>query len=255
MPSSESAIACSDFPTARSSAFFLSSDASNWAAQYSFFWSSCCCSFFRFATISSTMAMTFSKPPWVKAFLPLSASTRRSSPARSRLSEPCRARRIAARASERMAEALVLTCTKLALGLGRVFLNNSRASSSLRSLMVSASARSSSARVFDRSSHSAFFVSQPFFSSARNFLSSARASSVSDRSSFIWAIFTPSSPIRVSFSWMDAVKAATSLVLAAIRPSKLAMAAFSAVVASVSPWDISSPICLRMPVTSPLCGE
>mmetsp|Transcript_107900 Transcript_107900/g.348280 ORF Transcript_107900/g.348280 Transcript_107900/m.348280 type:complete len:206 (+) Transcript_107900:1070-1687(+) len=202
-----------------SSSFFLSSIWSNWIAQYSFLASSSDCSFFSTSTMSSHILMTLSKVPLLTARLPLRASTRKSKPvflwAPTRFCALC----TIANARARSETALVSTCTKLALPLGSVFLKSSSASSSLRTLMVSANATSSSARVFDRASHSAVLVEQLFSSPARNFLSSAKDAAVSSRSSFSCTILIPSSPTCAVFVSMDAPSALTSFVLAAISSS------------------------------------
>merc|ERR1719375_135760 len=90
----------------------------------------------------------------------------------------CRMDRARARTESRV----TLICTKL---LGNVFLNNSRASSSFRILMVSARATSSSDRILQISAHSFLFVAQFLSRSARNFLSSISPSCESVRSFFI----------------------------------------------------------------------
>mmetsp|Transcript_17220 Transcript_17220/g.53922 ORF Transcript_17220/g.53922 Transcript_17220/m.53922 type:complete len:206 (-) Transcript_17220:787-1404(-) len=202
-----------------SSSFFLSSIWSNWIAQYSFLASSSDCSFFSTSTMSSHILMTLSKVPWLMALRPLRASTRKSKPACPWAPAFCRALRTIANARTRNEAALASTCTKLALALGRVFLKSSRASSSLSTLMVSARATSSSARVFCRASHSAVFVEQLFSSPARNFLSSAKEAAVSERSSFSWTIFTPNSPTCSVLVSMEAPRTLTSLVLDAISCS------------------------------------
>mmetsp|Transcript_55652 Transcript_55652/g.165486 ORF Transcript_55652/g.165486 Transcript_55652/m.165486 type:complete len:234 (+) Transcript_55652:832-1533(+) len=210
------AMACSESETARSMPFFLSSARSSWVVQYSFLWMSSSCSFFRTATMLSIILMTLSKPPRFKDFLPASVRAIRSMPVRSMWPAAVRATRMAVIAWVRKAVALVRTCTKLALALGRVFLNSSSASSSLRTLMVSASATSSSARTFLRSSHSAVFVLQLSSRLPRNSWSLASAAWVSDRSSFICTICTPNSPMATVFVSMEAVSALTSFVFAAI---------------------------------------
>mmetsp|Transcript_57430 Transcript_57430/g.170910 ORF Transcript_57430/g.170910 Transcript_57430/m.170910 type:complete len:288 (-) Transcript_57430:456-1319(-) len=241
------AMAVSWSATLRSSAFFLSSERSNWVPQYSFLLSSSNCSFLSTSTMSSIIPTIFSKPPWVRAFLPLSASTRRSNPARClRLEDVCILRSVP-RARERREAAVTSSCTKLA-ALGKVFLKSSRASSSFKTLMVSASATSSSARVFERSSHSLSFLAQLASRFPRNFLSSARVAWVSSRSSFICTTSTPTSPICSDLVSMDCVSAPTSLVLAAMSSSKDLIAASSVAVASARPLAIVSPICFRIPV-------
>mmetsp|Transcript_40003 Transcript_40003/g.103550 ORF Transcript_40003/g.103550 Transcript_40003/m.103550 type:complete len:207 (+) Transcript_40003:344-964(+) len=146
--------------TVRSKAFFLSSAVSNCAAQYSCLCASSSCSCFSMATMSSHILMTLSKPPAERARLPLRVRASRSSCGRSWASALLRMKRIMPRARARCTEALTLTCTRLAPALGKVFLKRSSASSSFSTLMVSARATSSSARVLERSSHSAVFVLQ-----------------------------------------------------------------------------------------------
>mmetsp|Transcript_57429 Transcript_57429/g.170905 ORF Transcript_57429/g.170905 Transcript_57429/m.170905 type:complete len:212 (-) Transcript_57429:583-1218(-) len=211
-------MADSSSETVRSRAFFLSSARSNCVPQYSFLCSSSTCSFLSASTISSIIEMTFSKPPCWRAFLPLSANTNRSNSVLCWCLGDFRAVRRAAMAFERRADAVNSTCTKLA-ELGSVFLNSSSASSSLRTLIVSASATSSSALVLERSSHSLSFLAQVASRFARKFLSSASAAWVSSRSPFICMMLTPSSPTCIDLVSMDFVSAPTSLVLAAIRPS------------------------------------
>mmetsp|Transcript_11794 Transcript_11794/g.35290 ORF Transcript_11794/g.35290 Transcript_11794/m.35290 type:complete len:254 (-) Transcript_11794:780-1541(-) len=199
---------------ARDRDFFLSSARSNCSRQYSFLWSSLACSAFRVAIISSTMAMTFSKP----IFLPRRANAMRSRWTR-RGPLVLRAFSNSARARARTVAAVVRTSTKLAAALGRVFLKSSRASSSLRSLMVSANARSSSPRVFSLISHSFFFFAQLSSRLARNSLSAISASSVSPRSPCICTTETPSSPTRSIFVSMAAESTLISFFFAAISSS------------------------------------
>mmetsp|Transcript_83080 Transcript_83080/g.222898 ORF Transcript_83080/g.222898 Transcript_83080/m.222898 type:complete len:229 (+) Transcript_83080:792-1478(+) len=194
--------------------FFLSSVESNCEPQYSFFSASSACSFLSSTTMSSIILITVSNP----TFLPRSASTRKPRRAWSASPFTCACwTRAAARA--RWLAVVTATCIRLALGTGRVFLNNSSASSSFRILMVSWRARSSSARVFERSSHSAVFVSQPFSSSAKNFLSASRVFAVSSKSSFMLTISTASSPEAESFDSISVVRASISAVLAALKAS------------------------------------
>mmetsp|Transcript_115964 Transcript_115964/g.237112 ORF Transcript_115964/g.237112 Transcript_115964/m.237112 type:complete len:216 (+) Transcript_115964:929-1576(+) len=209
------AMAASESARARSRSFFLSSERSNCAPQYVFLLSSSVCSFFRVATMASIISKTLLKP----IFLPRSARAIRSSRGRS----PGIVRLTAwscARALMRTEVALLVSsCMKLLAEPGSVFLKRSRASSSLRTLMVSAKAASSSDRVCVRSSHSAVFVLQPFSRSARNFLSSSKASCVSPSSFFFSAISMANSPTFRVFVSMDAVRALISCVFASMRPS------------------------------------
>mmetsp|Transcript_25340 Transcript_25340/g.80542 ORF Transcript_25340/g.80542 Transcript_25340/m.80542 type:complete len:228 (+) Transcript_25340:828-1511(+) len=196
---------------ARSSSFFLSSFLSSSSSQYAFFWSSPTCSFPSRATMPSIMARTFSK----LTFFPRRASARKSRRGSARLLWP---RLLAARARS----ACRLTSLPLALvcsreGLGSVFLKSSRASSSLRILMVSARATSSSARVFCTTSHSALFFSQFLSRSARNCLSSASDLVVSSRSAFRASISRPVCPWRPSLASMACVLLLISFSLAAAR--------------------------------------
>mmetsp|Transcript_36321 Transcript_36321/g.82617 ORF Transcript_36321/g.82617 Transcript_36321/m.82617 type:complete len:253 (+) Transcript_36321:350-1108(+) len=207
------AMAVSESAMARSRPFFLSSDSSNCTPQYSFLWSSSDCSVLRLATISSIMVITFSKP----IFLPRNAKRIRSKRVRSCWAP--RASRSIVVALVRNRDAPSWTCTRLTAGLGRVFLNSSRASSSLSTLMVSARAASSSALVFTRSSHSAVLVAQLFSKLALNSLSAIRASSVSPRSFFICAMDTPNSPDLCKELSIFAISTWTSFFLAAISSS------------------------------------
>mmetsp|Transcript_36325 Transcript_36325/g.82623 ORF Transcript_36325/g.82623 Transcript_36325/m.82623 type:complete len:205 (+) Transcript_36325:624-1238(+) len=174
---------------ARSSSFLVSSFLSNSASQYAFFWWSLACSSPSMETMSSIILMTFSK----LTFFPRRASTRKSTRGSADLPWARLPAVSACNACCRTSLPLALVCNNE--GLGKVFLKSSSASSSFRTLIVPARATSSSARVFLRSSHSAVFVSQLFSRPARNFLSSARAASVSERSSFMVTIATPNSPI------------------------------------------------------------
>mmetsp|Transcript_113150 Transcript_113150/g.156212 ORF Transcript_113150/g.156212 Transcript_113150/m.156212 type:complete len:265 (+) Transcript_113150:310-1104(+) len=229
--------------------FFLSSVASNCAAQYSFLWSSSSCSCFSVATISSIIVRTLSKP----TFWPRSASRMRSM--RERSPAPAlRAFETSAEARARRLASLIRSCTKLALALGSVFLNRSSASSSFSTLIVSARATISMARVCFCAANSAPLVLQFFSRSARNLMSSSRPSAVSPASAFSVSILTPRSPTRCSFVSIIFESAATSFFLAAMSSSYTLMAASSVAVASARPFDSSSPSCFRMPAIWPLCG-
>mmetsp|Transcript_5108 Transcript_5108/g.11327 ORF Transcript_5108/g.11327 Transcript_5108/m.11327 type:complete len:256 (-) Transcript_5108:13-780(-) len=120
--------------------------------------------------------------------------------------------------------------------------------------MVSEIATSSSARSLEMLSHSASLDLQLASMSARNFLSSASASSVSSRSWDISAMLTPSLPMRVLFSSMAAVCAAISFFFAAMSASALALASASWPWLAAKLFSISSLICFKMPTISPLCG-
>mmetsp|Transcript_98234 Transcript_98234/g.277788 ORF Transcript_98234/g.277788 Transcript_98234/m.277788 type:complete len:254 (-) Transcript_98234:783-1544(-) len=213
-PSSATAMAASESEMARSMLFFVSSEESNSATQYAFLPLSSFCSFFRMPTISSIMLTTFSKP----ATLPRKASAMKSSWGRASFDD-LRARCTAASARARTEAAVTRTWIKMAAALGRVFLKTSRASSSFRILIVSASAASSSLRSLTTASHSDVFVPQFLVRSAMRFLSSSNVASVSESSSFKVAIATASSPARAIFFSTEAPSAATSFFLAAISPS------------------------------------
>mmetsp|Transcript_72473 Transcript_72473/g.205725 ORF Transcript_72473/g.205725 Transcript_72473/m.205725 type:complete len:266 (+) Transcript_72473:850-1647(+) len=194
----------------------------------------------------SIMEMTFPKP-----FLPpLSASAIRSS------SGPApRVARSAASARPRAKPAEpARSCTKLAPVAGSVFLNSSRASSSLSTRMVSARACSSSARACFTASHSLAFVSQPFSSSARNSVSSPRDSLVSSRSLLVLATSMPRSPMRLCSASIWLVSTPISFLFEATRASKFWIAAASSDEASARSFSISSLSCLSMPTISPDFG-
>mmetsp|Transcript_111797 Transcript_111797/g.193814 ORF Transcript_111797/g.193814 Transcript_111797/m.193814 type:complete len:222 (-) Transcript_111797:656-1321(-) len=215
--------------------------------QVSFLFESSCCSFSRRATISSIIFKTLSK----LTFFPRIASAMKSSSGR----RECLACESAASASARCSRTVTVTCMKLELALGSVFLNNSKASSSFNTLIVSDNARSSSAVVtFWFASNSAVLVPQFFSKSARNLVSSAKAASVSVRSFFISIISTPSSPMRNVAVSMACVKDAISASLAFTSALNDLIASSSVAVASTAPLLIVSAICFRMPTISPLCG-
>mmetsp|Transcript_86826 Transcript_86826/g.202074 ORF Transcript_86826/g.202074 Transcript_86826/m.202074 type:complete len:205 (-) Transcript_86826:680-1294(-) len=201
----------------------------------------------------SIIFKTLSKPPWLNAFLPANAKAIISKPARSPALLALKPHKRAS-AWLRLDSAFVFTCTKLAAVLGRVFLKRSSASSSFKTLIVSASATSSSALVFLRSSHSDFLLSHSSLRLAKNLVSSARAASVSESSSLSCTIFTPSSPTCPVFSSTAAESAATSLLLAARTSSYDFTAASSAAVMSARFFSMLSPSSLRMPVISPDFG-
>mmetsp|Transcript_75455 Transcript_75455/g.117962 ORF Transcript_75455/g.117962 Transcript_75455/m.117962 type:complete len:257 (+) Transcript_75455:796-1566(+) len=220
--------------------FLLSSAVSSSFPQYSFLLSSSVCSVLRVITISSIILITLSKP----IFLPWMASAMKSRWWRSNFAELCTLR-INANAFARRVVELTFTCMKLELG--KVFLNNSKASSSLRIFIVSARAKSSSFRVLTITSHSSALVLQFFSRSARNFLSSRRAAPVSPKSFFISTISTANSPARCIFSSMAFVNAFTSFVLAEMSSSYAFIAASSAAFSSAKSASISSCIVLRIP--------
>mmetsp|Transcript_67734 Transcript_67734/g.191965 ORF Transcript_67734/g.191965 Transcript_67734/m.191965 type:complete len:266 (+) Transcript_67734:283-1080(+) len=250
MEPSISSIAVSESEAESSRLFFLSSVASSSFSQYSFLPSSSSCSLLRLATILSIMEVTFSKP----RCLPLSASAMRSSsgatPASARRRP--RARPTASRAFALAASVLTPTCRKPVAG--RVFLKISSDASSFKTLMVSASVASSSARVCVRSSHSFAFVSQFLLRSARKAWSAAIACCVSSRSCLAEMISTASSPTRLDFTSIAAVRARTSFLLAAMSSPCWEIAESSSAVMSASDFSMSSCSCLRMPWISPLWG-
>mmetsp|Transcript_108741 Transcript_108741/g.283587 ORF Transcript_108741/g.283587 Transcript_108741/m.283587 type:complete len:228 (-) Transcript_108741:787-1470(-) len=202
--------------SAFSAAFFLSSAASNSTAQYSFFVSSSTCSFCNISTMSSISLSTFVN----STFLPDSAKAMRSILARCRSAACRRALLTADCALRRMAFELTWICTKLlALADGRVFLKSSRESSLFRILIVSAMARSSSVRILERSSHSAFFVAQPVSRPSRKALSSESVLEVSSMSSFMATMSRASLPDFSRVASIDAERASISFVFAAARAS------------------------------------
>mmetsp|Transcript_36686 Transcript_36686/g.73009 ORF Transcript_36686/g.73009 Transcript_36686/m.73009 type:complete len:214 (-) Transcript_36686:109-750(-) len=204
----------------RSKPLRLSSAKSNWLLQYSRLLSSSCCSFLRTSSMLSTILMTLSKVPRPSERFPDNIIMSRSRPAFWPFGAAASALwRMSKAPAREPIEAAALICARLAPALGMVFLNRSRASSSLSTLIVSASATSSSALTFERSSHSAVLVSQLCDSSCKNFWSAMRAASVSVKSSFICTILTPSSPICLVLDSIEALNASTSLVFAVIISS------------------------------------
>mmetsp|Transcript_2763 Transcript_2763/g.5942 ORF Transcript_2763/g.5942 Transcript_2763/m.5942 type:complete len:300 (+) Transcript_2763:859-1758(+) len=249
MPSPASAIAFAWSEIVCSRPFFLSSCSSNCAPQYSFLWSSLTCSFFRRATRSSIIFNTFSNP----ACLPWRAMAMRSNSGfRATGACTCCALEINANALALMVLASTFSCKSPTLG--SVFLKRSRASSSFKTLMVSARVRSSSARVSFRSSHSFVFVAQSFERSARNPWSAAMAAMVSSRSWFSAAICTASSPTRLDFVSTAVVRTATSFFFAAISSSYATTEEVSSSVIEARLLSMSSLSCCKIPVISPLFG-
>mmetsp|Transcript_88331 Transcript_88331/g.253032 ORF Transcript_88331/g.253032 Transcript_88331/m.253032 type:complete len:226 (+) Transcript_88331:782-1459(+) len=173
-PPVASSLAFSKLSYSRSNTLCSSSDLSIAVWQYSFFESSSCCSLPSKAVMSSIILRTFSKLPDRPANAIMIMFKRVSS------FLPCLAFK-ASIALRFKIRPLTWVCSSA--GLGKVFLNNSRASSSLRILIVSARATSSSPLVLDLSSHSAFFVVHEVDMSARNFRSSSKAAVLSSRSS------------------------------------------------------------------------
>mmetsp|Transcript_145507 Transcript_145507/g.264453 ORF Transcript_145507/g.264453 Transcript_145507/m.264453 type:complete len:329 (-) Transcript_145507:260-1246(-) len=195
------------------------------------------------------MAVIFSKP----AFLPMSARAMKLIPKRPL--PPCGCTVFSlANAALRCECEVTLSWTRLELAPGSVFLKSCNASSSFKSLMVSASATNSSLRSFMFASYSPVFVAQFLSMSARNFLSSMTCSSVSDKSAAIWTAFTPSSPMSTVPVSICSERAAISFFFAATRASVDLMDASSAAVAAARPLAISSFMVLRMPMISPVPG-
>mmetsp|Transcript_99460 Transcript_99460/g.319161 ORF Transcript_99460/g.319161 Transcript_99460/m.319161 type:complete len:271 (+) Transcript_99460:77-889(+) len=255
MASLTSSMAISASETVRSKPFFLSSAVSIWPLQYSFFWASSWCSRLRIETMLSINLSTLSKPPLPAAFLPEMAIIKRSRAERSFAPAWRLKPWMIFRAWSRILAAPVAVCRKLALlALGIVCLKRSRASSSLSTLMVSAKATCSSARVLERTSHSFCLESQPVSNSLKNSWSASKAAWVSERSSFICTMLMPNSPICLVLVSMEAVRADTSLFFAAIISSKDLTPSVSWVVASSKDFCMVSLISLMMPVTSPLEG-
>mmetsp|Transcript_105793 Transcript_105793/g.257020 ORF Transcript_105793/g.257020 Transcript_105793/m.257020 type:complete len:212 (+) Transcript_105793:840-1475(+) len=193
---SASSMALPKSETANSSSFFSSSFLSSSDSQYAFFLSSLACSWPSNSTMLSIMVRTLSK----LTFFPWSASTKKSRRGSASILR-CRLLAMSAcNACRRTSLPLALVCRSE--GLGSVFLKSSRESSSLRILMVSARATSSSERVFCTTSHSAFFFSQFLSRSAKNFLSSSNDFVVSSKSSFKASISKPVCPLRSSLDSM-----------------------------------------------------
>mmetsp|Transcript_81443 Transcript_81443/g.217855 ORF Transcript_81443/g.217855 Transcript_81443/m.217855 type:complete len:325 (+) Transcript_81443:1215-2189(+) len=143
-----------------------------------------------------------------------------------------------------------LSCTCSKLGLGRDFLNSSKASSLFRSLMVSAIASSSSARVFLISSYSAACDLQVFSNSSKYPSSSSTALVVAFKSLLSVAILTANSPVRPVFTSIASVAAAISSFFALVKLLKFSTASVSALVISSRRSVISSTIVFRMPTIS-----
>mmetsp|Transcript_5129 Transcript_5129/g.11413 ORF Transcript_5129/g.11413 Transcript_5129/m.11413 type:complete len:241 (-) Transcript_5129:297-1019(-) len=223
-----------------------SSVVSNSFSQYDTLLSSSLCSLARVSTSSSIKVMTFSK-----LIFPFKAKVMKATFVLSM--PPARVTSWSlARAALRCCLALDVTCTKL--GLGSVFLNSSKASSSFRILIVSAMAIISSLRSFEISSHSFSLPSQFFSRSARNFLSSSKASWVSSRSWPISVISTANFPLLSVFASMASVWAAISFFFASTNAAAFFLASSSAVVMSSKSFSIPSLICFSIPTISPLCG-
>mmetsp|Transcript_24982 Transcript_24982/g.54906 ORF Transcript_24982/g.54906 Transcript_24982/m.54906 type:complete len:211 (-) Transcript_24982:832-1464(-) len=167
-------IVCARFDKVCFRVFTLSSPLSNSALQYSRLESSSSCSFFKASFISSTILITFSKPFFLFAKVRL---------IKSRCGFPAAASILfnTANALERTCLSDTATCRRL----GNVFLNRSRASSSLRILIVSEIANNSSDRVCLISWYSLTLSSQSCPNCARYPSSAAKDFSVSSLSSFI----------------------------------------------------------------------
>mmetsp|Transcript_99556 Transcript_99556/g.319539 ORF Transcript_99556/g.319539 Transcript_99556/m.319539 type:complete len:412 (-) Transcript_99556:2-1237(-) len=138
-------------------------------------------------------------------------------------------------------------CTWMKLDAGMAFLNKSRASSSLRTLMVSARAMSSSARVFTISSHSPPRAPQSVSKVCRKAASSLRVFLESSRSSAAPTSSMPTSPRRAVFVSTADLRAAISFSLASMRASYCFVDSTSAVLASSKSFSMSSLIVLMMP--------
>mmetsp|Transcript_89825 Transcript_89825/g.175807 ORF Transcript_89825/g.175807 Transcript_89825/m.175807 type:complete len:202 (-) Transcript_89825:245-850(-) len=199
--------------------FISSSALSNDVSQYCFFSSSSACSLPKSSTISSIIFTILSK---FAPLRPFSASINkfiRESPARLR---PARS---VARARWRSCFARVATCRKdgtllcESAGLGNVFLNSSSASSSFKSLIVSAIARSSSARSFWWLSQTLRFSSQSPSICWRSFSFASSDFDVSSMSSSSSTISRPFLPRRAVLDSIASPWASISLVFAALRPS------------------------------------
>mmetsp|Transcript_44364 Transcript_44364/g.70248 ORF Transcript_44364/g.70248 Transcript_44364/m.70248 type:complete len:252 (+) Transcript_44364:143-898(+) len=233
--SSRSAIAFPRSETVSSRFFKSSSVLSIIFSQYSFFSSSDFCSSPSNNTMSSIIFKTFSK----LTFFPLRASEirfKRKSPFSVCNSD----------------NALAFTDCSVDFncsneGVGKVFLKSSKASSSFKSLMVSAIANNSSARTLQRTSHSSSLVLQFFSKSLRKAASSTKDLVVSSKSSFSVASCTPKLPILAILFSTDLVKALISLVLAPISPLKSLIAASSSAVAVARLFCMVSVISFRMP--------
>mmetsp|Transcript_81984 Transcript_81984/g.219345 ORF Transcript_81984/g.219345 Transcript_81984/m.219345 type:complete len:280 (-) Transcript_81984:515-1354(-) len=226
--------------------FSLSSVWSISFLQYATFASSSVCSTFRFCTISSISFMTLSK----FCFFPDRANAIKSNLGSEWLFITDRRR---SRAWCRVARVLVCSCIKDSPE-GNVFLNISRASSLFNTLMVSASARSSSARVFLISSYSFALVSQFLASSAEYPSSSSRVLFVSSKSFFNTVMCTASCPARSVFSSIASWAARISLFLAATKPLKFDRASCSLWEISSRRLFISSLMVFKIPTISPLIG-
>mmetsp|Transcript_102993 Transcript_102993/g.296582 ORF Transcript_102993/g.296582 Transcript_102993/m.296582 type:complete len:231 (-) Transcript_102993:568-1260(-) len=211
-----SAIIVSRSSTERSSSLCLSSAMSSCWPQYSCLCRSSACSCSNVAMSSSIIFRTLSKP----ILRPRRAKEMKSK--RSRLM-PRGMRELAfasiSRACARMEAEVTCICTKLAVGLGSVFLKSSSASSSFKILIVSDRATTSWARTCFSSSWTLALESQFFSRSAATALSCSRVAAVSPRSFFMLAISTPTSATRASFVSIDCDNAATSFFLEATRPS------------------------------------
>mmetsp|Transcript_18589 Transcript_18589/g.48909 ORF Transcript_18589/g.48909 Transcript_18589/m.48909 type:complete len:411 (+) Transcript_18589:1121-2353(+) len=138
-------------------------------------------------------------------------------------------------------------CTWMKLDAGMAFLNKSKASSSLRTLMVSARAMSSSALVFTISSHSPPRLPQSVSKVCRKAASSLRVFLESSRSSAAPTSSMPTSPRRAVFVSTADLRAAISFSLASMRASYCFLDSTSAVVASSKSFSMSSFIVLMMP--------
>mmetsp|Transcript_21004 Transcript_21004/g.52613 ORF Transcript_21004/g.52613 Transcript_21004/m.52613 type:complete len:260 (+) Transcript_21004:426-1205(+) len=185
MVPSNSATTVFNLLVCRCISFCSSSATSSSFVQYAFLLSSATCSLPNWATSLSIMAPNLSK----LAFLPRMAKAIKSKPGLARASAPkaCLACR---------KTSLLDTCTCNSDVLGRALLKSSKASSSFRILIVSASAMSSSDRILDRASHASCFVAQFLLRSAKNLVSSPKPFFVSSRSSDMVTRLVLTSPRR-----------------------------------------------------------
>mmetsp|Transcript_108465 Transcript_108465/g.280467 ORF Transcript_108465/g.280467 Transcript_108465/m.280467 type:complete len:223 (-) Transcript_108465:248-916(-) len=110
---------------------------------------------------------------------------------------------------------LLDTCTCSSDVLGRAFLKRSKASSSFKILIVCASAKSSSERVLDRTSHSPFLVAQFLSKSARNAVFLPKPFFVSSKSSTMVTRFVLTSPRRTCFVSLACIRELISASFAA----------------------------------------
>mmetsp|Transcript_17476 Transcript_17476/g.26410 ORF Transcript_17476/g.26410 Transcript_17476/m.26410 type:complete len:229 (-) Transcript_17476:31-717(-) len=194
--------------------FTLSSTESICFSQYSFFESSSTCSCLSKVTMSSIILRTLEK----STFFPDNASIKKSKAGLAlEFFRELGSFFSTSRTWFRTWEPAFRTWMRL--GLGRVFLKRSRASSSLRILIVSWMATSSAARVFWRSCHSLSLVEQEDSSSEASFWSAIKAASDSVRSAFMLATSTLSSPMLWIFFSIEAPRVSICFCFAAMSSS------------------------------------